>query len=72
MPFDEPFQGVVGPDAKALHHAAAHDAPAQRAHYFPEIYTRRIDAPARRLVTCEQLLARTEPADRLVDLAKAP
>src|SRR5882757_8830599 len=58
--------------AKALHHAAAHHTPAQRPHHFPERHTIRIDAAARFLVSGEQLLARSETADRLVDLAEAP
>src|SRR4051794_12710036 len=58
--------------AKALHHAAAHDAPAQRAHHFPEFDTRWIDLPPSRLIAGEQLLTRAKAADRLVDLAKAP
>src|ERR1039458_524312 len=58
--------------AKALHHAAAHQAPAQRSHHFPEHDRERIDAAAGRFVTGEQFLTRAEAADRLVDLAEAP
>src|SRR6266566_4243627 len=63
---------MVGADAKALHHAAAHHPPAQRAHHFPEHDAIGIDAAARRLIAGEQLLARAKAADRLVDLAKTP
>src|SRR6202011_2961996 len=58
--------------AESLHHAAAHHAPAQRAHHFPEFYAVGIDAAARRLISGEQLLPRSEPADRSVDLPKTP
>src|SRR6202158_4383818 len=61
-----------GREAKALHHAAAHHAPAQRAHHFPEFYAVGIDAAARRLISGEHLLPRSEPADRSVDLPKTP
>src|SRR5437762_12398494 len=63
---------MIRPLAKTLHHAAAHHAPAQRAHHFPEFYAIRIDATAGCLISREQLFARTKAADRLVDLAKAP
>src|SRR3979411_2416132 len=67
-----PLDGMLGADAKALHHAAAHHAPAQRSHHFPEFYARGIDAAASLFVTGEQLLPRAEPANRSVDLAEAP
>src|SRR5215212_2684851 len=63
---------MFGPDPKALHHAAAHHTPAQRAHHFPEHHPLGIDAAAGRLVSGKQLLARSETADRLVDLSKTP
>ena len=63
---------MVGAAAKPLHHAAAHHAPAQRAHHFPECHAGGIDLAARRLVAREQVFARAETADRLVDLAEAP
>src|ERR1700759_1653559 len=63
---------MIRPKAEALHHAAAHHAPAQRSHHFPEFYARRINGPARFLIAGEQFLARTKTANRLVDLAKAP
>src|SRR5580692_8226181 len=63
---------MVGADTKTLHHAAAHHAPAQRAHHFEEVYAGGIDAAAHRLVSGKQVFARPEAADRLVDLAKAP
>src|SRR2546430_9416711 len=63
---------MIRPLAKTLHHAAAHHAPAQRAHHFPEFYAIRIDATAGCLISREQLFARTKTANRLVDLAKAP
>src|SRR5437763_14355920 len=66
------LDGMFGPDAKALHHAAAHHTPAQRAHHFPEHHAIRIDASAGRLVSGKQLLARAETADRLVDVPKPP
>src|SRR5438132_12351715 len=58
--------------AKTLHHAAAHDAPAQRTHHFPEHHSDRIDLAAGFLIAREQFLAGAETADRLVDLAEAP
>src|SRR5258705_6015635 len=63
---------MVGANAKPLHHAAAHHAPAQRAHHFPEFYALRIDAAPGGLIAGKQFLARTKAADRSVDLAKAP
>ena len=63
---------MLGPNAKPLHHAAAHHAPAQRAHHFPEFYPLGIYAAAGRLISGKQLFARAKAADRLVDLAKAP
>src|SRR5258706_3911767 len=63
---------MLRPNAKPLHHAAAHHAPAQRAHHFPEFYPLGIDATAGRLVSGKQLVARAKAADRLVDLAKSP
>src|SRR5712675_2596748 len=63
---------MVGATAKPLHHAAAHHAPAQRAHHFPEHHARGIDAATSLLVASEQFLARTKTADRLVDLAETP
>src|SRR5690242_5285436 len=58
--------------AEALHHAAAYDTPAQRAHHFPEHHAIGIDAAACLLVTRKQVLTRAETADRLVDLAETP
>src|SRR5207302_1317006 len=58
--------------AKALHHAAAHDAPAQRPHHFREFYARWIGLAARGLIARKQLLARAKTADGLVDLAETP
>src|SRR5690349_1539334 len=58
--------------AETLHHAAAHEAPAQRAHNLPKRHARWIDAAAGRLIACEQFLARAEAADRLIDFAEAP
>src|SRR5262245_1979374 len=66
------FHGMVGAGAETLHHAAAHDAPAQRAHHFPEHHTFRIDLAAGFFVPCKQLFAGAKAADRLVDLAEAP
>src|ERR1700757_4501601 len=66
------LHGMIGAEAKALHHAAAHHAPAQRAHDFMEFHPVRIDLAPGGLIAREQLLARTEAADRLVDLAEAP
>src|SRR6478609_1880235 len=66
------LDGMLGPAAKPLHHAAAHHAPAQRAHHFPEFYPLGIDAAACRLISGKQLLARAKTADRLVDFAEAP
>src|ERR1700744_2769564 len=66
------FHGMIGTAAEALHHAAAHHAPAQRAHHLPELHALRLDLAARRFVTGEQVLARAEATDRLVDLAEAP
>src|SRR5258705_11539765 len=63
---------MVGATAKPLHHAAAHHAPAQRAHHFPEHHPRRIDSVASRFISGKQLLARSKTANRLVDLAEAP
>src|SRR5215831_10109322 len=63
---------MVGAQAETLHHAAAHDAPAQRAHHFPEFDAGRISLAACLLIPREQILARAETADRLVDLAEAP
>src|ERR1700761_7031523 len=63
---------MIGAHTKTLHHAAAHHAPAQGAHHFPEFNPRNVDFPAGLFVACEQLLARTKTADRLVDLAEAP
>src|SRR6478736_3730607 len=63
---------MIGADAKALHHAAAHDAPAQRTHYFPEHHAIRVDLATAFLVTGEQILPRAKPADWLVDLAEPP
>src|SRR5712691_1659897 len=56
---------MVGASTEALHHAAAHHAPAQRAHHFPELHASGIDLAAGFLISGEQLLARTEAADRL-------
>src|SRR6266404_9227223 len=58
--------------AKPLHHAAAHHAPAQRAHHFPEFYPLGIDAATGGFIAREQFLTRAKAADRLVDLPKAP
>src|SRR5580700_11221316 len=55
-----------------LHHAAAHHAPAQGAHHFPEFHSAWVGLAAARLVAREQLLARAKAADRLVDLAETP
>src|ERR1700710_1757118 len=63
---------MIGAEAKALHHAAAHHAPAQRAHHFPEVHARWVDAAASRFIAGEQLLACAESADRIVELAKTP
>src|SRR5215468_482527 len=63
---------MVGAQAETLHHAAAHDAPAQRAHHFPEFDAGGIGLAACLLIPREQILARAETADRLVDLAEAP
>src|ERR1700761_4606160 len=63
---------MIRASAKALHHAAAHHAPAQRPHHFPEFHTCRIGLAASSLIARKQLLARTKAADGLVDLAKAP
>src|SRR5258708_21414623 len=63
---------MVGAAAKALHHAAAHHAPAQRAHHFPELDAIGIGLAAGLLIAGKQLLARAEAADRLVDFAEAP
>src|SRR5664279_939873 len=63
---------MVGADAKSLHHAAAHHAPAQRPHHFPEFHPLGIGAAACRRIAGKQLLARSETADRFVDLAEAP
>src|SRR4051812_15564914 len=66
------LQRMVGTETETLHHAAAHDAPAQRAHHSPKMPPRRLGAPAGRLIAGEQLLARAKTADRLVDLAEPP
>src|ERR1700704_5834477 len=63
---------MLGPDAKTLHLAATHHAPAQRAHHFPERDACRIDAAAGRLVAGKQLLARSQPADGFINSAEAP
>src|SRR5580704_3443396 len=63
---------MIRSHSEALHHAAAHHAPAQGAHHFPEFHPRGVGPAAARLIAGEQLLARTETADRLVDLAEAP
>src|SRR5258705_8838874 len=63
---------MLRPNAKPLHHAAAHHAPAQRAHHFPEFYPVRIHMAASGLVSGKQFFAAAKAADRLVDLAKAP
>src|SRR6478752_7531345 len=63
---------MFGSRAKPLHHAAAHHAPSQRAHHFPELHPIWIGATASGLVTGEQFFPRSESADRLVDLAEAP
>ena len=47
---------MIRPGAKALHHAAAHHAPAQRAHHFPEQHAIRIDAAARRNLEDDQMI----------------
>src|SRR5229473_1401486 len=66
------LDGMLRPNAKPLHHAAAHHAPAQRAHHFPEFYSLGIDVAARCLISGKQLFARAKAADRLVDLPKTP
>src|SRR5216684_5592225 len=63
---------MLWPNAKPLHHAAAHHSPAQRTHHFPEFYPVRIDAAAGRLISGKQFFARPKAADRLVDLPKTP
>src|SRR5437868_9305800 len=63
---------MVGTGTEALHHAAAHYAPAQGTHHFPEFDAIRIGLAAALLVAREQFLARAETADRLVDLAETP
>src|ERR1700743_389038 len=63
---------MVGTGAKALHHAAAHDAPAQRAHDFPELYPRRIETAAGGHIARKPFLARAEAAHGMVDLAEPP
>src|SRR4051812_1669746 len=67
-----PFYRMIGAKTETLHHAAAHDAPAQRAHHFPEHHAIGVDLAACCFISGEQFLARAEAADRLVDLAKAP
>src|SRR5262249_39940778 len=49
---------MIRSEAKALHHAAAHHAPAQGAHHFPELHARDIDLATARLVTGEQFFPR--------------
>src|ERR1700675_4970953 len=63
---------MIGTAAKPLHHAAAHHAPAERAHDFPEFHAIRIGMTAGCLISRKQILARTETADRFINLAKAP
>src|SRR5256885_12085683 len=63
---------MVRASAKPLHHAAAHDAPAQRAHHFPEHHAIGVYLAAGFLIAREQFLARSKTADRLVDLTKTP
>src|SRR5690242_20549170 len=63
---------MIRPHPEALHHAAAHHTPAQRAHHFPEFYAHGLGLAAALLVASEQILARAKTADRLVDLAEAP
>src|SRR5690349_15168639 len=58
--------------AKTLHHTAAHDAPAERTHHFPEHHSVSIDLVPGFLIPGEQLFSRAKAADRLVDLAEAP
>ena len=59
-PDHRPLHRMIGAGAKALHHAAAHDAPAQRAHHFPEHHASGIDLAAGRLIAREQILARCQ------------
>src|SRR3954464_6356263 len=63
---------MIGAGAKPLHHAAAHDAPAQRTHHFPEFHAGRVGLAAGGFIAGEQILARTKTADRLVNLAEPP
>src|SRR4051794_25028353 len=63
---------MIRPQTKPLHHAAAHDAPAQRAHHFPEHDACWIGPATGGFVAGEQILARTETANGFVDLAEAP
>src|SRR5258708_15636418 len=63
---------MLGSDAKTLHHAAAHHAPAQRAHHFPEFYAVGIDATASRLVSGKQFFARSKAADGSINFSETP
>src|SRR4051794_3607610 len=63
---------MFGPGAKSLHHATAHHAPTQRAHYFPEHDAIGIEATSGVFISGEQFFPRPKSADWLIDLAEAP
>src|ERR1700710_373731 len=63
---------MIRPLPEPLHHAAAHQAPAQCAHHFPEHHPIGVDLATGFRIAGEQILARTEAADRLVDFAEPP
>src|SRR5205807_9548308 len=66
------LHGMIRALTKALHHAAAHDAPAQRAHDFPEFDARSIHLATGGFVAGEHVFPRAKAADGLVDLAEPP